>query len=216
MSLPKSAKIYNNHASIGADDIYSQGSLITFNEVGNDWYLNGVQGNCTDKINGWYDDSKDLRWNAHGDDLHIERILLGKFESISIKAAHNLPGKVIVNYVDKKGSKLALDDVINGYVDDNYKTNSKGIEGYRLIKVVGNETGKFTTDDIVVTYIYQKIDNAKYEPKKLYSQKTFNQVEDNAPYTGIDSNANSSALLLGFSFVALSLLIINRKRFLQN
>lgn len=216
MSLPKSAKIYNNHASIGADDIYSQGSLITFNEVGDDWYLNGVQGNCTDKINGWYDDAKDSRWNAHGDDLHIERILPGKFESISIKAAHNLPGKVIVNYVDEKGSKLALDDVINGYVDDNYKTNSKVIEGYRLIKVVGNETGKFTTDDIVVTYIYQKIDNAKYEPKKLYSQKTFNQVEDNAPYTGIDSNANSSALLLGFSFVALSLLIINRKRFLQN
>lgn len=74
----------------------------------------------------------------------------------------------------------------------------------------------FTTDDIIVTYIYQKIENTKYEPKKLYSQKTFNQVEDNAPYTGIDSNANSNIVLLGFSFVALSLSVINRKRFLQN
>lgn len=215
MSLPKSAKIYNNHASLGADDIYSQG-VITFNEVGEDWYLNGIQGNCTDRINGWYDDSENSRWNAHDEDLHIERVLPGEFTSISIKAAHNLPGKVIAQYVDEKGTKLSEDEIINGYVDENYETNSKVIEGYKLIKVVGNETGQFTSDDIIVTYIYQKIDNVKYEPKKSYIQKTAKQVEDNAPYTGVDSNISSSIVLLGFSFVALSLLIINRKRFLQN
>ena len=58
MTLPSTAKIYNNHASNSADDIFNDNGLIVLGSVGTDWVLNGIQGNCTDAIDNWYDDSE--------------------------------------------------------------------------------------------------------------------------------------------------------------
>ena len=76
VSLPADAVIYNNHSLTGGDDIYiSQGvngPNLIFGEVGEGWHLDGAP-DCTDPIDGWYDDSKDARWQAHAeveDDNH--------------------------------------------------------------------------------------------------------------------------------------------------
>lgn len=62
------AEIYNNHADIAGDDIYSNSfnknkvtykPLLTFAPVGKDWVLD----NCNDPIVGWYHDGKEKRWN---------------------------------------------------------------------------------------------------------------------------------------------------------
>ena len=60
---PDDIVIYNNHAENAGDDIYSTGTL-TFGTVGTTWRLDG-EPDCTDAIDGWYDDSEDNRWEAH-------------------------------------------------------------------------------------------------------------------------------------------------------
>ena len=66
--LPGDAKIYNNHSMNGGDDIYVSegvnGPSLTFGTVGTTWRLDG-EPDCTDAIDGWYDDSEDNRWEAH-------------------------------------------------------------------------------------------------------------------------------------------------------
>lgn len=60
--LPSDAVIYNNHADTAGDDIYNGASSeITFSRVGSGWILD----DCNHAITGWFDDSKDARWEAH-------------------------------------------------------------------------------------------------------------------------------------------------------
>ena len=69
--LPPDAKIYNNHATAGGDDIYVSegvnGPSLTFGQVGSDWALDGDEGDCEHLIDGWYDDSNGTRWEAHAE-----------------------------------------------------------------------------------------------------------------------------------------------------
>lgn len=88
VTLPADAKIYNNHALTGGDDIYISkgidGPTLTFGQTGDGWRLDGVGAggapdDCTDAIDGWYLDGAvaqdggsyqldaGKRWEAHGD-----------------------------------------------------------------------------------------------------------------------------------------------------
>lgn len=110
LTLPSDAQVYNNHATASGDDIYSTGS-ITFGRVGSDWKLDGVDcdGNpddCTDTIDGWYDDSTDARWEAHAgsyDGIHVEEYTFDSTITVNgplaLKAAHGL-GVVAVDPAD--------------------------------------------------------------------------------------------------------------------
>ncbi|MBW3082745.1 right-handed parallel beta-helix repeat-containing protein [Bifidobacterium phasiani] len=74
LTLPSDTVIYNNHAKTAGDDIFNNTtSTIAFGRVGEGWALDGVgidgeADDCTDAIDGWYDDSADNRWEAHGVD----------------------------------------------------------------------------------------------------------------------------------------------------
>ena len=76
--LPSDAKLYNNHAEKSGDDIYmgDAGSEITFGTVGNEWYLDGIREldkpGCEDKIDGWYIDGENDRWDAHSNPTNIK------------------------------------------------------------------------------------------------------------------------------------------------
>lgn len=209
MIIGKDVNIYNNHASLAADDIYNaEGATITFEETKEDWVLD----DCNDKINAWYDDSDNNRWNAHTDEenkLHTEKVKSGSVESkLTIKAAHNLKAKVIAHYVDQDGNKIADDEIINGYVDDAYKTIQKLIEGYEFDKVEGNTEGIMTIKDIEVTYIYEFVKGEgdgedPEEPKK-----------EEKPYTGVyTSSLNIIPFALSLSLG--SFLVLNRKKLIK-
>lgn len=62
--LPADAKIYNNHATNGGDDIYvsqgANGPSLTFGKVGSDWVLD----DCKHLIDGWYQDGENTRWQV--------------------------------------------------------------------------------------------------------------------------------------------------------
>lgn len=209
MIIGEDVNIYNNHASLAADDIYNaEGATITFEETKEDWVLD----DCNDKINAWYDDSDNNRWNAHTDEedkLHTEKVKSGSVESkLTIKAAHNLKAKVIAHYVDQDGNKIADDEIINGYVDDAYKTIQKLIEGYEFDKVEGNTEGIMTIKDIEVTYIYEYVHGEgdgedPEEPKK-----------EEKPYTGVyTSSLNIIPFALSLSLG--SFLVLNRKKLIK-
>ena len=154
--LPKDAKIYNNHAKNAADDIYvAQAGYIDFGNVGTNWILD----DCTDLIDGWYDDSENTRWNAHGETLEDDYTVLvepGKLEGISIKAAHGTLGKLIVKHVDTEGKELLETIETIKLVGTKYETNKETIKGYAFESVTGLENGEYIKGDITVTYVYHK------------------------------------------------------------
>lgn len=197
------ANIYNNHALLAADDIYNlEGSTISFKDTKEDWILD----DCNDKINAWYDDSENNRWNAHTekeDELHIDKVSSGKKDNnLTIKAAHNLKAKVIAHYVDQDGNTISKDEILNGYVDDTYKTIQKEIEGYEFLEVQGNEEGKYTIKDIEVTYIYEYV----------HGEGDGEDPKEEKPYTGAYESIN----ILPIVSLTLSLgVILNRKNILK-
>lgn len=90
--LSDDVELYNNHAATCGDDIYNVGgATITFGDTGEGWALDGAP-DCYDDIDGWYDDSKNARWNAHAAneaDLHTVLADSGTFNSfLALKAAH--------------------------------------------------------------------------------------------------------------------------------
>ena len=162
MTISKNVKLYNNHARLAGDDIYSIGT-ITFDSVGEDWILD----DCDHKINGWYDDAENSRWEAHDkDNLHVDLIEGGEYSSVTedgeiagalaIKAAHDNIGKVVINYVDSDGNKLTEEVTTTGEVGNEYTTIKKDFDGYTFIMVEGPTSGEYDFDTIYVTYYYDK------------------------------------------------------------
>lgn len=207
--IGEDVNIYNNHAEIAGDDIYNkEKGIIDFKDVKDDWILD----DCNDKINNWYDDSENNRWNAHADkeeELHVDAVKSGKYETeFSIKAAHNLKAKVIARYVDEDGKVIAEEETINGYVNDNYKTVLKDIYGYELKRIEGNTTGNMTIKDITVTYVYEYVMGQGGDDVPVVPEKP---ETPNIPYTGIEEESDITSLT-GISALSLMYMIIVRKR----
>ena len=208
--LPKDAKIYNNHAANGGDDIYVTGKgSIDFGKTGTDWTLNGGKKDktgetkdCTDKVDGWYDDSKDSRWNAHDkENKHVDEIPANAYEgTLSIKAAHGIYGKLIVRYVDTKGNVLSKELTYSEKVDTEYTTIEKEFEDYSLIDIDGETKGKYIDGTIIVTYIYE------------FTSGTGGDDIIDIPNTGIETN-NVLEITTILSLISLITSIIIRKRF---
>lgn len=205
--LPKDAKIYNNHATNGGDDIYVTGKgSIDFGKTGTDWTLNGGKKDktgeskdCTDKIDGWYDDSKNSRWNAHDkENKHVDEIPANAYEgTLSIKAAHGIYGKLIIRYVDTKGNVLSKELTSTEKVDTEYTTIEKEFEDYSLTDVQGETKGKYIDGTITVTYIYEF---------------TGGTGGEDVPETGINTS-NALEITTVLSLITLVTTIILRKRF---
>lgn len=188
--------IYNNHASKAADDIYNKaGSKIEFKDTKKDWILD----DCNDKIDGWYDDNKESRWNAHDkENKYVEEVESNAYETeLTIKAAHGIYGKLIVRYVDNKGNVLSEESTYSEKVGTEYATTEKEFEDYSLIDVNGETKGKYIDGTIVVTYIYEF---------------TSGMGGDDVPATGITSS-NTLEVTTILSMIFLITTIIIRKRF---
>ena len=210
-------KIYDNNASVAGDDIYSTGTGkndITINLNDN---ISGLKlTKCNHKIDGWYNDSEDLRWLVHTDNQEeIKAYLFNEYDknsSVAIKAAHTIMSKVIAHYVEQDGNKISDDVILEGFIDDEYKTNAKDITGYILNKVDGLEEGTMTLEDIHITYIYEFIHGTGdiEEPVIKPEEKPTPDI----PYTGIEEkNDSTNVILMGCSLSLLTLLVVLRKKF---
>ena len=196
MIISKDAKIYNNHANTSSDDIYNSGdrASIEFTKIGEDWILD----DCDDKIDGWYDDNKESRWNAHDKDKkYVEEVESNAYETeLTIKAAHGIYGKLIVRYIDNKGNVLSEELTYSEKVGTEYATIEKEFEDYSLINIDGKTKGKYIDGTIVVTYIYE------------FTSGTGGDIVE----TGVTSS-NVLEITTVLSLIALVSTIIIRKRF---
>lgn len=106
-------------------------------------------------------------------------------------------GKVITRYIDVKGNVLHEEIITSGMVNKAYKTSALEFNGYELIKVEGNETGLYQSEDTIVTYIYEFVDGIG---------------GDEVPNTGINTN-NALEVTTVISMITLVSAIVLRKRF---
>lgn len=97
------AKLYNNHAALAGDDIYLAGknSTLTLTKVGDDWMLD----DCGHKINGWFLDGLDARWDADGKGEHVTN--LDDFKADGYAVTKNEDGSYTITILDKNAT-LAL------------------------------------------------------------------------------------------------------------
>lgn len=113
VEVESGAKLYNNHAAQAGDDVYlfGKGSTLTLTKVGDDWMLD----DCGHKINGWFLDGLDARWDADGKGEHVTNLddfkadgyavtkneedgsytitILDENATLALKAAHNVTPK---------------------------------------------------------------------------------------------------------------------------
>ena len=112
VALGASTTLYNNHAPQSGDDVYvTETGSVGLRETGAGWRLDGVgidgaADDCTDAIDGWYDDAADARWEAHADSydgIHVEEHAVDGTVTVegplALKAAHGL-GVVTVQPAD--------------------------------------------------------------------------------------------------------------------
>lgn len=91
------AKLYNNHAAQAGDDIYLVGknSTLTLTKVGDDWMLD----DCGHKINGWFADLLDARWDADGKQEHV--INLKDYAADGLTIVENEDGSFTITILDE-------------------------------------------------------------------------------------------------------------------
>ncbi|WP_239255859.1 MucBP domain-containing protein [Listeria ilorinensis] len=137
-------------------------------------------------------------------------------------------GNVIVKYVDEEGNEIAAPEMLTGIVDTDYETTAKDIADYQLKETPENATGKFTTENQYVFYVYTKAEVLPNiipdQPSSSNNNKqsvpsigiyTVNMTIDNAkpkqlPKTGDQSGINS--VLLGSTTLLMGLYLFRRKR----
>lgn len=102
-TVESGAKLYNNHAAQAGDDIYLVGknSTLTLTKVGDDWMLD----DCGHKINGWFLDGLDARWDADGKGEHVTN--LDDFKADGYAVTKNEDGSYTITILDKNAT-LAL------------------------------------------------------------------------------------------------------------
>ena len=78
-----------------------------------------------------------------------------KVEPVEVIYYYIYRSKVTAEYIDKNtGEKLTDDVTQNGHEGDNYTTDRKTFDDYKLVEVPANADGSMTKEDIKVTYYY--------------------------------------------------------------
>lgn len=215
LTIDDSVIINNNHAEVSSDDIYNdENANITFGNTHDDWELNGgykdkdkTEKDCTDKIDGWYDDNEEKRYNSHDenkDNLYVLEKTSGNYTNkLTLKAAHGLYGNVTVRYIDDEGKELSENIILRGKVDSEYTSSAKEFEYYELIEVKGNKTGKYTLDNQEVIYIYSFVGGIGGDDV---------DIDTNFPKTGVEDN-NLPEVIFSMSSLLLAGTILLKKKF---
>ncbi len=159
------ASIYDNHASVRGDDIYSTGAgtkgcTVQLGEFSTDWELS-----CGDKdtVDGWYIDGDVMgegtaRWNAHPLKGEIYTQLYEPRENLTgaltLKAAHARLYLLTIHYKYKDGSKAAEDFVAEYDEGTPYNIVSPVINRYKVDKA--EVSGEMPAENVEVTVTYWK------------------------------------------------------------
>lgn len=106
---------------------------------------------------------------------------ISKTTTITLDEEEKQNGKVIVKYQDEEGNSLKDDLIITDTVGEDYEVSSSEIYAYKLVEVLGNEKGKFTEEDQVVIYKYEKITGRIII---IYQDPDGNKIQEDTIITG--------------------------------
>lgn len=107
---------------------------------------------------------------VNGEEVEIvdeKGFTLDQFEDVQqdihvVVKYERIPAVITVKYLEVDTDKVLADEEFSaGNMGENYSTVAKNIEGYELVKVIGNSDGTLESDETIVTYYYKKV-----EPKK--------------------------------------------------
>ncbi len=129
-------------------------------------------------------------------DIKDYKLVNEESQTIKIKLEDNtinfyykkVNGTVKSIYVDSSNKEISDSIILTDLIGNDYKTAKKDIKMYKLIKIDGEERGKYTDKEIVITYIYEKV-----------------------PDTGLFKKDNSGNITL-ISLISFGLLLLIRKK----
>lgn len=141
-------------------------------------------------------------WELVSEPTNKNGILKEENESV-IYYYKKVIGKLIIKYVDEEGNNLIDSDITEEQTGTEYITKAKDITDYVLIKVEGKETGKYTKEDTIITYVY------KFEGGKGQGEPDPETPKDpEIPNTGINGGYGIEIL----SILSLISLIVLKKK----
>ena len=110
--------------------------------------------------------------------------------------------KVTTEYIDKTtGNRLTEDEVQDGHEGDNYTTERKLFDGYKLIEVPANADGSMTKEDITVTYYYTRtsggviVNHLDVKTNKQLLDETKEEGYEGDPYETHEENISGYDLV---------------------
>lgn len=106
-------------------------------------------------------------------------------------------GKLIVKYVDVDGNTLLPSNEFSKMVGKDYLTDYKDIDGYYLVEIKGDESGKYIDGTIEVIYVYDRIEIGEIIP----------------PMTGINNTNNDLFFVVLSTAITISLGLILKKKY---
>ncbi|WP_239257197.1 MucBP domain-containing protein [Listeria ilorinensis] len=207
----KGLQINNQTITLPAITVQSGGTAVSNNPTrGLDNQVMDVQSVSN---NGYSStDSKQISWDNVVEDTtvtyniaHKEKSAAGVDFSYSlkvtqpIKVAKENSKQVTVKHQDGDGNKLADDDVFTVNTGDTYQTEAKTIEGYQVARIEGEPTGTMGTQDVQVTYIYERA--AGQDVTVKYVDEEGNELADSETLTGKigDSYTTTAKTIAGWA-----------------
>ena len=110
--------------------------------------------------------------------------------------------KVTTEYIDKTtGNRLTEDEVQDGHEGDNYTTERKLFDGYKLIEVPANADGSMTKEDIIVKYYYARtsggviVNHLDVKTNKQLLDETKEEGYEGDPYETHEENISGYDLV---------------------
>ena len=126
-----------------------------------------------------------------------------KEEEIVVNYYYKTPARVIIKYLEyETDKKLAEESVITGFVNDQYETQKKEIDGYSFVKSDGAYEGKMTKSDRIVIYYYKQEEQKQNTSSSTNSnsgttisnyQSSSNKANSNTTKTNTTSNKNTNS-----------------------
>ncbi|MGM9876478.1 MAG: MucBP domain-containing protein [Bacilli bacterium] len=111
-------------------------------------------------------------------------LIIGTNESSNVINIYYVSnGKVTAKYVDENNKEIAPSEITTDVVGKNYNTTAKEVFGYTLKEEPENKTGKYTEEDIIVTYIYTKNIGTSEEELDKEGLEVVGSINDAFDYT---------------------------------
>ncbi|MEG2534353.1 MucBP domain-containing protein [Lactococcus sp.] len=122
--------------------------------------------------------------------------------SIFIEIKKPTGGNITVKHVDTENNSILEDTIQSGDIGEDYTTELKSIDGYTFKEIQGSATGKFTSQEQTVTYVYTKDPVAGGNVTAKYINSDGSKISEDMVMSGnIDENyTTEQKSIKGYTF----------------